>query len=249
MEKKATKKKEQAAKKFEWKKIGYSALLVAWVGIACISAQIIIGIPMIWILGKAKFGQPVWTTIYTALVYAMAAALIIFIPKLIKKAWKTSREKLGLKELPTFTDIGIGIIGFIATIVVAGIVLTFLDTLHLIDTGQAQNTGFSGLYSPFDRVVAFLSLAVFAPVAEEIIFRGWLYDKLKKHGCAASAIILTSLLFATLHGQWNVGITVGIMSVVMCIERELTGTIYAGIITHMLKNGIAFWLMYIVMGM
>ena len=249
MEKKVTKKKEKTSKKLDWKKTGYSLLAVAWVGIACISAQIIVGFPMIWLLGKAKFSQPVWTTVYTALVYIIAAALIILVPKLIKKAWKTSREKLGLKELPTFTDIGIGIIGFIATIIIAGIVLTFLGTLHIINTGQAQDTGFSGLYSPFDRVVAFLSLAVFAPVAEEIIFRGWLYDKLKKHGGVASAIVLTSLLFATLHGQWNVGITVGIMSIVMCIERELTGTIYAGIITHMLKNGIAFWLMYIVLGM
>ena len=247
MEKKVKKDKKKVNLKVDWKKVGYLALIVAWAGIACIAAQIIVGYPMLWILGKAKFSMPVWTTVYTALVYIVAAGLVIFVPKLVKKSWKTSREKLGLKELPTFTDIGIGIIGFIATIIVSGVALMALQALHLVDTGQAQDTGFSNLYESFDRVVAFLALVVFAPIAEEIIFRGWLYDKLKKHGGTAVAIVLTSLLFATLHGQWNVGITVGIMSVIMCIERELTGTIYAGIITHMIKNGVAFWLLYVVM--
>ena len=248
MEKKSTKKKAEITKKIDWKKIGYSTLLVTWTGIACILAQIIVGFPMLWLLGKAKFGQPVWTTIYTALVYIVAAMLVILVPKLIKKSWKTSRDKLGLKELPTFTDIGVGIIGFITTIIISGIALTILQSLNLVDSGQAQDTGFNNLYGQFDRIVAFLALVVFAPIAEEIIFRGWLYEKLKKYCPVDVAIALTSLLFASLHGQWNVGVTVGIMSAIMCIEREFTGTIYAGIITHMIKNGVAFWLLYVVMG-
>jgi membrane protease YdiL (CAAX protease family) len=99
-----------------------------------------------------------------------------------------------------------------------------------------------------DRVIGFVALVIFAPIAEEIIFRGWLYGKLKKYCKTVIAIVLTSILFGFMHGQWNVGITVGIMSAIMCVERELTGSIYAGIITHMLKNGIAFWYLYIVLG-
>ena len=240
--------KKEETKKFSWDKVGYSALLVAWAGISSIAAQYIVGYPMIWILGKSTFSQPVWTTIFTALVYIVTATLVIIAPYCIKKSWKSSRNKLGLRELPTFTDIGIGIIGFVATLCVASVVSTILQSLKLIDVNQVQNTGFSNLYSPLDRVVAFISLVVLAPVAEEIIFRGWLYEKLKKYNNVIVSIVLTSILFGALHGQWNVGITVGIMSVFMCIERELTGTIYAGIITHMLQNGLAFWMVYILMG-
>lgn len=240
---------KKETKKINWSSVGYGLLAVAWAGISCLIAQFIVGYPMLWLLGKATFEQPVWTTVYTALVYIVAAALVIIAPKLIKKSWKSSREKLGLKDLPTFTDIGIGIIGFIATIIVSGIILWVCGELHLIDTGQAQYTGFNNLYNPADRIVAFLALVVFAPVAEEIIFRGWLYGKLKKHVNVTISIILTAIIFAVLHGQWNVGIVVGIMSVIMCVERELTGTIYAGIITHMLKNGIAFWIRFVLMGM
>jgi membrane protease YdiL (CAAX protease family) len=119
---------------------------------------------------------------------------------------------------------------------------------NVINTEQVQDVGFNNLINPSDRILAFIALVIIAPIAEEIIFRGWLYDKIKKYSGTTIAIVLVSVLFGALHGQWNVGITVGIMSAIMCIERELTGTIYAGILTHMIKNGFAFWLIYIVTG-
>ena len=71
-------------------------------------------------------------------------------------------------------------------------------------------------------------------------------DRVKNRGKIALAIILTSLLFAIMHRQWNVGLNVFALSVILCLFREITGTIYAGIIVHMLKNAIAFYLLYIV---
>ena len=59
------------------------------------------------------------------------------------------------------------------------------------------------------------------------------------------AILLVSALFGAVHLQWNVGVNVFSVSVVLCILRELTGTIYSGIIVHMIKNGVAFFLVYI----
>lgn len=220
--------------------------LIFWTGFSCIAAQFIVGIPLLLILGKVKFSTPVWTTVYTALVYLVAAAMVIFIPKLVKKELKTSREELGLSGLPTFTDIGISILGVIATFLVAGVVITFLSNFSWFDAEETQELGYSTQVIGFDRVVAFLALVVFAPLFEELIFRGWLYGKLKTSVSVGVAIALVSVLFGALHGQLNVGVTVGIMSIVMCLEREMTGTIYAGVLTHMLKNGIAFYLLFIV---
>ena len=91
-------------------------------------------------------------------------------------------------------------------------------------------------------------LAIIAPIAEELIFRGWLYGKLRIKIPKWVAILITSFLFGLIHLQWNVGVTVFCMSVVMCILREITGTIYAGMLVHMLSNGIAFFLVYVVGG-
>ena len=100
----------------------------------------------------------------------------------------------------------------------------------------------------WERGIAFVMLAVLAPIVEEIIFRGWLYGKLRIKIPKWAAILVTSLLFGLVHLQWNVGITVFCMSVVNCLLREVTGTIYAGILVHILNNSIAFYLVY-VMGM
>ena len=106
----------------------------------------------------------------------------------------------------------------------------------------------------FDRILAFLTLVVIAPIAEEIIFRGWLYGKLREKlngrlsemwGIILSAFI-TSLLVGLVHLQWNVGVNVFALSIVLCAMREITGTIYAGMLTHMLKNGLAFYLIYVI---
>ena len=95
------------------------------------------------------------------------------------------------------------------------------------------------VYTRGDMLLTFVSLVVVAPICEEIIFRGWLYGKMRSRLTAPLAMLLTSLLFGLMHGQINVGLTVFVMSLVMCIIRELTGTVYGGIVVHMLKNGLA----------
>ena len=97
-----------------------------------------------------------------------------------------------------------------------------------------------------DFIMAFICLVVLAPLCEEIIFRGWLYGKLRFRMPALPAILIVSVLFGIMHGQWNVGVTVFAMSLGMCVLREFTGTIWAGVLLHMIKNGIAFYFLFVV---
>ena len=121
------------------------------------------------------------------------------------------------------------------------------------DANEAQDVGFNTFIFGFDRLLAFFTLVVVAPIAEEVIFRGWLYGKIrsklsKEVGHLTAAIVaslLVSLAFGAIHMQWNVGVNVFAMSLVACALREITGTIYAGIMLHMLKNGVAFYLLYV----
>jgi len=59
------------------------------------------------------------------------------------------------------------------------------------------------------------------------------------------AALVTSLVFAAVHGQWNVAIDTFALSLVLCALREVTGTIWAGILLHMFKNAIAFYVLFI----
>lgn len=229
---------------------GAVILMCIWIFASVVAAQFAIGWLMILILGKAAMSQPVWTAVYSALSYVIAMILIILVPK----RWlKISRNELGLTGFPTWTDIGLAPVAFIAaTLLAAGLVALF-NLFPWFDANQAQETGFSIYMSGGDRIIAFITLVVIAPIAEEIIFRGWLYGKIRSRLAAKLpervgiliSILVVSVLFGAIHLQWNVGVNVFCLSVVLCGLREITGTIYAGILTHIIKNGVAFYLLYV----
>ena len=248
------------------------SVILVWVLVAIIASQLIVGYPMLWLVGEEAFDTPVVTTVYSALSYILALVLVIFVsPRLSAKVRTLSggidksksdetpkpstRKELGLSGWPTWTDIGLAPVGFIAQFVLAALLVGLFTLLFpWFDVEQTQDVGYSVLNSGVDRVVAFIALVVIAPIAEEIIFRGWLYGKLRQKlsgqmseiaGMVLS-IFLVSLLFGIVHMQWNVGVNVFATSVVLCGMREITGTIYSGILVHMLKNGVAFYLLYIV---
>ena len=229
-------------------------LMLAWVFASVVVGQVVIGYLLIWILGKEQFVQPMWTGVYSALSYLLSLFLTVYIPQKLIEKWKVTREELGLKDLPTWTDIGLAPIGFIVATILSGLLVSIFSNFQWFDAEATQNVGFSYYLVGFDRIIAFLTLVVIAPIAEEIIFRGWLYGLIRKNTSKKMADIwsmilsslLVSLLFGLVHFQWNVSVNVFATSLVLCALREITGTIYAGILTHMIKNGVAFWLLYVV---
>ena len=223
-------------------------LLTAWVLLALeISKQIMYGAMLLLtdVFGVTLNVNATLETVLSAIVYVIDLVITLGVPALIF-CEKPTRDSLGLRGLFTWTDIGMGVIGFILSMIAALIVTAIAAAIFpWIDMEQAQEVGYDNISGFKDMMMAFLALVVIAPVAEEIVFRGWLYGRLRRHTWAIPAILLTSVAFGAAHGQWNVGITVGVMSVFMCLIREMTGTVYGGIIVHMLKNGLAFYMLFI----
>ena len=248
--KKTSKKSTAISKKQLPKLILKIFLLLFWVAVSIIASQFILYFIMQLFLSADQLSEPLWTAIYNALVYILALLLIVFVPWKIFKKWRTNREEIGLKGTPTWIDIGLAPAGLIVYFIIAAIITAIFSMFPWFDASQAQDVGFNSLFTISDRLIAFIALVVVAPIAEEIIFRGWLYGKLREHipGKISSIIIsalLVSVLFGLLHGQWNVGVNVFALSLVLCALREVTGTIYSGILLHMIKNGIAFYMLYV----
>ena len=172
----------------------------------------------------------------------------------IRNAKMMSRKDLGLEGLPTWTDIGLAPVGLVVTLILSSIASAIFSNFAWYNAGEAQQLNFGNFLIGGDRIIAFIVLALVAPIAEELIFRGWLYGKVRNllHGKIgervgiAISVILVSFTFAAVHQHFNVQLTVFIMSVVMCLMREITGTIYASILLHMLKNGLAFFMIYVI---
>lgn len=223
----------------------FVVFVAAWVIVSMLLSQFVIGIPMMLILGD-NFSRPVWTGVYYVLTYALSLFLILFVTPRLSKKFNTTPIELGLAHLPTFVDIGLAPIAYVVYIACANFITSLMSHLPWFNADEAQDVGFNYLAGGGERVIAMLALVFIAPIAEEIIMRGWLYGKIRSKLKVVPAILITSAVFALLHGQWNVAVTTFVLSVVLCGLHEITGTIWSGIILHMLSNGIAFYLLYVV---
>ena len=211
------------------------------------AAQFIVGIPMLIILGSETLKTPLIATIFSSLVYILSFIFLLFTFKHLKPL-KTpvTRNELGLNNLVTFSDIGLALAGFFGYLAFSAILTALFSIFPWFNLNETQPLLYSTLISPSGKILAALALVVAGPILEEVIYRGLIYGKLRKKHSLATSILIVSILFGFLHGQWNVGVDVFALSVIACLMRETTGTIYAGIILHMLKNAIAFYMLFIV---
>lgn len=182
------------------------------------------------------------STIATLIIILM----VIGLPHKFPRRRTTTWRELGLARFTSWSDIGLGILGFLPYILGSLLLLSVVQQLIPgFNVDEVQEIGFdTSIVDRFSRVMAFVALVIVAPVCEEILFRGYLYGKIRRYGVALAAIV-TSVVFALLHGQWNVAIDVFALSLVLCYLREFTGSIWAGIVLHMVKNSIAYYFLFI----
>lgn len=216
-------------------------------GFVVAQVVVVVGLEFLrWIkVPLQNFNEATFNTVVGALIYALAIFIVIGVPWLIKKK-RTTRKDLGLQRLPSWLDIALVPAGAISYLILTAVVSTLgLFFLRFVDYSQVQNTGFSGISPGLEYILAFITLVIVAPVAEEVLFRGYLFGKLRKYAPLWLAILITSILFAVVHFQWNVGLDVFALSIVLCLLRVVSGSLWPSILLHMLKNGLAFYLLFI----
>ena len=196
-------------------------------------------------LGITIAQNNVTNTLVNALMFAAMLGAIFGGYRLFAKKWP-SRKLLGLEKRPEFADVGYALGGVVLYFIV-GAIVSYAITKYApwIDLNQKQETGFSSP-SGSDIYLIFLLLVIVAPVIEEVIFRGFLFGALKKTGVPFWLnAVLVSVVFAAAHLQLNVAINVFVLSMIMCIVREVQGSIWGTILMHMLKNGLAFYILFV----
>lgn len=76
-----------------------------------------------------------------------------------------------------------------------------------------------------------------APVAEEVVFRGYLYPASKRFCGPVGAVLFSSLIFAAAHGNVVALVPLFVLAVLLCAVFEFTGSLWACIAVHFLFNG------------
>jgi membrane protease YdiL (CAAX protease family) len=224
-------------------------ILPVWVLGGFILAQVIVGLLLVILktfgITFQNVNDSTFQTVVSAIIYLFSIAIVIGIPYVVKR-YKTSKQDLGIDKPVAWTDLLLAPAGFIVYILLS-FVLTAIAShiLPFYNANQAQDTGFTGLSHGFEYILAFMTLVVIAPISEEILFRGYLLGKLRKHVPLWVSILITSALFGAIHLAWNVGVDVFALSIVLCVLRVQTGRLWPSMLLHMIKNAIAFYFLFI----
>lgn len=92
-----------------------------------------------------------------------------------------------------------------------------------------------------------LSVAVVAPIFEEMIFRGFVYGGFERSLGAWPAVLLSSLLFTVLHGQYNVYelTQIFVLGMVLGWARLRTQSLFTPIVMHAANNALATGMVFL----
>lgn len=200
-------------------------------------------------IDKEVFSTPLGLLILFALQFIFALAVTSLLP-LFNAKWQFSalRQTFGVARGFAWRDFYLPFLLFpLYFIASASVVLVIGQLFPSVNLDQAQDVGFKvdNLTNVFEYVLAFIALVILAPIAEELLFRGYLFGKTRPLIGAVSAALLTSVTFGAIHGQLNVGIDTFILSLFLCLLRYKTDAVWAGMILHALKNLIAYSLLFI----
>ncbi|MBQ3513324.1 MAG: CPBP family intramembrane metalloprotease [Lachnospiraceae bacterium] len=88
-------------------------------------------------------------------------------------------------------------------------------------------------------MIRILSVMIMAPVVEEIIFRGLIFSRLKRGMKTPIAIIISSFLFALMHGQLIWIIYTFVVGLIFAIVFEKTKSLGTSILCHMAFNSVS----------
>lgn len=167
---------------------------------------------------------------------------------------KGSLRSIGWKRIGGF-DIPYAFAGFFVYFVAYAVLLSLATHVFpALNVNQKQQLGFTNSSGSVNLLLTFLSLVVLPPLAEETVFRGFIFTGLKNKLPVVWAALGTSVLFASAHLQfgsgqpllWVAALDTFTLSLVLCYLRQKTDSLWPGIFVHGLKNGIAFFALFIV---
>ncbi len=84
--------------------------------------------------------------------------------------------------------------------------------------------------------IQIVGIGILVPIAEELVFRGLVYNRLKGYTNYRTALILTSVGFGVYHGNIVQGVYAFCLSALFIVLYEMTGQLMVTIAGHMTVN-------------
>lgn len=125
---------------------------------------------------------------------------------------------------------------------IAGILLWISDYLYQIYFLQNDLSyeAKQWLTSHSEQIITFISMVIIAPIIEEILLRGILFQSLLQYMNKILAIIIVSLVFTMLHDSYAQWPALFIASILYCWLTFHYKSILPSIVAHIINNALTF---------
>jgi len=197
--------------------------------------------------------------------FCLALVIPLLWPRIRGVGWRALATAVGWTRGRGFRrEVGAGVVGYLVLLAMASIGVTSTLLLSgMVELGRDWLAGSGGDVLPMGpqehpivgflvegdwsaRVILFLLAAVYAPLVEEIFFRGALQGYLRSRWRFVGSALLTGVIFAALHpqGLWGIPALASI-SVALSMLREWRGSLIAPMVAHALNNAVITGLLLI----
>ena len=156
----------------------------------------------------------------------------------------TSRKKTGLvladAKMPKWLIIPFAIIITLGMGLVSSLWLDFAYTQLANVPFVAQSVeSFDSAWSTIGEdpyIWVCLSVVIFGPIAEELLFRGIIHNSIKKVCNPYVAIVLSGLMFGIWHGEFVQTVYTTFFGIALAVVYEYSGSLWVPIGMHILNN-------------
>jgi len=197
------------------------------------------------VVGNKNF-QMVFNTVVTNII------VIGVILHFLKYKYGHSLEEIGITLKKPLISFFYGIVGYISILPVLALVMgvTFLITQAIKYEPPVQPIVQIFIEEKNTAVLMFSALfaSIFGPIAEEVLFRGFIYPAIKKKTGTFWAMMITSFVFSILHAHIVGILPIMVLGLLLVYLYEKTGSLLPSVIVHVIHNLSAFIMVLIIRG-
>jgi len=190
--------------------------------------------------------SPYYSFVVTVTFYGVLLAIVLFFAKRRGgRAW----ARLGLRPFPLWVVVLMPPLALVLQVVTVIISALLSPLLGGMKNPQACNISQAFGSDPF---LALISIAVIAPVVEEIVFRGFIYGGLRRRWGVTGSVVASALVFALAH-SFSVGGSIVLLGpslfvagAALAIVYERSRSLVPGMVLHASFNSIAVVAIFLV---
>lgn len=179
----------------------------------------------------------------TAIMSAFSCIVaIFFVRDMAKKLIHRTKEDMFLAHLRGEEPITYGIAALVTVASVVGLNV-LLEVMAVTDKATAYQHMLADSYSA-SLPIGLLCFGIVIPVVEEILFRGIIYNILRRRAKITVAMIISAFTYGMYHMNYIQGVYAFVMGCLMVYMYEYFGTFAWPVIVHVLSGCLVYLLTY-----